>query len=127
MLSLRFFNDYFNVATILSSITSTKVASVTLFIWKCPFPNDLDDFSLRWVKLENALYRLTGLKQRTKSVGKVVLDVYFDDEKLAIEMLRLSERGEFMPRFQQVGMLNVKMQAVDLNRAMSSIMLEAFK
>lgn len=60
-------------------------------------------------------------------MGKVVLDVYFDDEELAIEMLRLSERGEFMPRFQQVGMLNVKMQAVDLNRAMSSIMLEAFK
>jgi len=126
-LSLRFFNDYFDVSTILSSITSTKIDSVTLFVWECPFPNVLENFSLRWIKIENALCRLSGLKKGSESVGDIVLDVYLDDEECADEVLRLLERGEFMSRFREGGVANVKMQPVDLNRAMLSIVPEEFR
>ena len=125
-LSLRFYNDYFDVLTILSSVTSTKINSATLFVWECPFPDDLVDFTLRWSKIENALCRLWELKKGTESVGGVVVEVYFDRGGLADEVLRLSGRGEFMPRFQEGGVVNVWTQPVDLNRAMASIMPEGF-
>jgi len=126
-LSLRFFNDYFDVSTILSSITSTKITSVTLFVWECPFPEDIDNFSLRWIKIETALCKLSELKKRSESVGEIVLDVYLDDEECAVEVLRLSERGVFMPQFREKGLVNVWMQPIDLNRAMLSIVPEEFR
>jgi len=41
--------------------------------------------------------------------------------------LRLSGRGEFMPRFQEGGVVNVRTQPVDVTRAMASIMPEGFR
>jgi len=126
-LSLRFYNDHLDVLTILSSITSTKINSVTLFIWECPFPDDLEYFSLKWMKIESALCRLWELKKGTESAGVVVVDVYFDRVGLGDEFLRLSGKGEFMPRFQEGGVMNVRTQPIDLNRAMASIMPDGFK
>ena len=125
-LSLRFYNDYFDILAILSSITSTRMNSVTLFVWECPFPDDLEYFSLRWSKIENALCRLWELKG-TGSADMVVVDMYFDLVGLGDEVLRLSRRGEFMPRFQEGGVLNVRTQPVEVNRAMASIMPEGFR
>lgn len=99
---------------------------MTLFIWECPFPGNLDTFSLRWVKIENALCRLAELKG-TESTGGVVLDVYFDDKEPANEVLRLAERGEFMPRFQERGVVNVCTERMDLQRAMLRIVPEEFR
>lgn len=125
-LSLRFYNDYFDVLTILSSITSTRISSVTLFVWECPFPHDIENFSLRWLEIENALCRLWELKKGAESTGGVVLNVHFDDEGIANEVLRLSGGGEFLSRFREGGVVNVGTQPVDSNRAMSSIMPEGF-
>ena len=111
-LSLLFSDDHFNAPTILSSITSTKVTSVTLFIWQCPLPNGLNDFSLRWMEIENALCRLTELKRGTGFVPEIVLDVHFDHKQVANEVSRLLERGEFMPRFQKGGVVNVILSTV---------------
>lgn len=123
-LSLRFFDDYFDVLTLLSSVTSTKIDTVTLFVWECPFPDDLDHFPLRWLGVENALCRLWELKKGTESVGRIVVDVHFDDAELAGEVSKLFGRGEFMPRFQEGGVVNIGMQPVGLNCAMASIMPE---
>ena len=100
---------------------------MTLFIWDFPSPGDLDGFSLRWTKVENALCRLTELKKRAKSLDEVVLDVYFDDEELATEVSMLSEGGGFMPRFREGGVVNIRTQPVDLTLAMLSIVPEEFK
>lgn len=124
-LSLRFFNDYLDVLTILLSITSTKIDSVTLFAWECPFPDDLENFSLRWFKIEDALCRLWELKKGSESGGGVMVDVYFDGAELADEVSRLSRRGEFMPRFQEGGILNIGM--CDYNRAMAGIVPKEFR
>lgn len=124
-LSLRFFNDYFDVLNTLSSITSTKINSVTFFVWECPFPDDLGEFSMRWLKIENALCRLWELKRGIEPVGGVVVDMHFDDAKLADEVSRLSGRGEFMSRFQEGGVLNVRM--LDSSRAMAGVMPEEFR
>ena len=126
-LSLRLYNDYLDVLAILSSITSTKINSVTLFVWECPFPDDLGSFSLKWLEIENALCRLWELKKGTESVDVVVVDVHFDCAGLGDEVLRLSGRGEFMPRFQEGGVVNVGTRPVDVNRAMASIMPEGFR
>ena len=126
-LSLRFYNDYFDVLTIISSITSTKIKSLTLFVWECPFPDDPEYFSLKWLKIENALCRLWELKKGTELADMVVVDVHFDRVGLGDEFLRLSGRGEFMPRFQEGGVMNVRTQPIDLNRAMASIMPEGFR
>ena len=123
-LSLRFFSDYSDVLAILSSITSAKINSVTLFIWECPFPDDLDNFSMRWLKIENALCRLWQLKRGTEYMGEVVLDVHLDEKKLAEEVFRLSERGEFMPRFQEGGVVKVRRQPIDLDRPPFSVVPE---
>ena len=123
-LSLRFFNNYFDVLTLLSSVMSTKIDSVTLFAWECHFQDDLDTFSLRWLGIENALCRLWELKKGTESVGRIVLDVHFDNAKLADKVSKLLGRGEFMPRFQEGGVVNIGMQPVGLNCAMASIMPE---
>jgi len=87
-LSLRFHNDYFDVLAILSSITSTKMNFVTLFVWECPFPDDLEYFSLKWLRIENALCRLWELKKGIKSVDVVAVDLYFDCVGLGDEVLR---------------------------------------
>lgn len=80
------------------------------------------------MKIENALCRLSGLKKGTGSVGEIVLDVYLDNGKCTDGIPRLSERGEFMPRFRREGgVVNVKMQPVDLNRAMLSIVPDEFR
>jgi len=71
--------------------------------------------------------RLTELKKRAESVGEVVLDIFFDKEELAIEVVGLLGRGEFMPRFREGGAVNVKTQPMDLNGAMLSIMPEEFR
>ena len=128
-LSLRFYNDndYFDVLTILSSVTSTKITSVTLFVWGCPSPDSLGYFSLRWLKIESALCRLWELKKGTEPAGGVVVDVRFDRGGLADGILRLSERGEFMPRFQEGGVVNVRTQPIDLKRVMDSITPEGFR
>lgn len=94
---------------------------MTLFIWECPLPGNLDTFPLRWVKIEDALCRLTELKKRTEPVGEVVLDVYFDEKEPANEVLRLAERGEFMPRFQERGVVNVRTERMDLKCAMQRL------
>lgn len=99
------------------------INSVNHFIRGCPFPDDLDDFSLRWM-IGNALRRLTGLKKRTESPSEAVLDVYLDDKGLASGVSMLSGRGDFMPRFQGKGVINVRTQPMDLNRAMLSILPE---
>ena len=120
-LSLRFLNDHLNVFTILSSITSTKIKSITLIIWECYYPDDLENFCFRWMKIENALCRLSELRKGTESGGELVLNVHFDDERVANQVFGFAGRKEFMPRFQEGGLINVETQGVDLNRAMSNI------
>lgn len=71
--------------------------------------------------------RLWELKKGTESEGVVVVDVYFDREGFGDEFLKLSRRGEFMSRFQEGGVVNVRMQPIDLNRAMASITPEGFR
>jgi len=66
------------------------------------------------------------LKKRAESVDEVLLDVYFDKEELATEVVGLSERGEFMPRFREGGVVNVKTQPMYLNGAMLWIVPEEF-
>ena len=56
-----------------------------------------------------------------------MLDVYFDDKEPANEVLRLAERGEFMPRFQERGVVNVCTERMDLQRAMLRIVPEEFR
>ena len=56
-----------------------------------------------------------------------MVDVYFDREGFGDEFLKLSRRGEFMSRFQEGGVVNVRMQPIDLNRAMASITPEGFR
>ena len=67
------------------------------------------------------------MKKGTESVGGVVVDVYFDDGGIAGEVLRLLERGEVMSRFQEGGVVNVRMDPIDLYLAMVSITPEEFR
>jgi hypothetical protein len=99
---------------------------MTLFVWECPFPDDLNNFFLRWLSIENGLCRLWELKKGTRSAGEVVLDLCFDDG-FADEVLRSSERGEFMPRFQEVGTVNVRKQPMDLDRSPFTVAPEDFR
>ncbi|KAF9778967.1 hypothetical protein BJ322DRAFT_1173063 [Thelephora terrestris] len=126
-LSLRFVRNNPDVATILSSITSTKIDSVTLIIWDCYYPNDLENFCSRWTSIENALCRLSGLRRRAECEGKVVLNVHFVDRRCAIDVLGLAERGEFMPRFQEGGVVKVETRTKDVNHVVSSIVPEEFR
>jgi hypothetical protein len=116
-LSLRFFSHYFDVLAILSSITSNEMTFVTLFVWEFPSPDDLDNFSLKWLKIENALCRLWELKKGTESVGEVALNVYLDNEKLTDEISELLKRGKFMPRLQEGGVMSVRIRTIDLSRS----------
>lgn len=71
--------------------------------------------------------RLSELKKGSGSGGEVVLNIHFDDERLANEVTGYVERKEFMPRFQEGGRVNVEAQRMDLNRAMSNIVPEEFR
>lgn len=64
------------------------------------------------MEIENALCRLTELKKGTGFVPEIVLDVHFDHKQVANEVSRLLERGEFMPRFQKGGVVNVILSTV---------------
>ena len=111
---------------ILSSIVSTKVDSVTLIVWGCQYPNDLEDFCSRWTEIENALCRLSELRERAECGGKVVLNVHFDNEAFAGEVFSFAKRGEFFSRFQDVGVVEVETGVMDMNRAISRVMPEEF-
>ena len=65
-LSLRYLDDHHHTLMILSPIVSTEVDSVTLIVWGCQYPNDLEDFCSRWMEIENALCRLSELKDATE-------------------------------------------------------------
>ena len=126
MLSLRFLHDHPNAVAMLSSVTSTKIQSVTLIVWGCLYPDDLDNFCLRWTQIENALCRLSELRKGKESGREVVLNVHFDDERLANEVSGFVGGREFMPRFQERGLINVELEQMDSNRAMSIIAPEEF-
>lgn len=53
-----------------------------------------------------------------------MLNVYFGDERFASEVSGFTERREFMPRFQERGLVNVKVERMDLNRAVSTFVPE---
>lgn len=126
-MTLRFLTDNPNVAAMLSSITSTEINSVALIVWDFCYPEDLDDFCLRWTSIENALCRLSGLKKEAECGGKVVLNVYFNDERFASEVSRFAERGEFLPRFREGGVLKVETRRMDVNHPTLSIVPEEFR
>ena len=126
VLSLQFLNDHPNVLAMLSSITSTKINSVTLIVWGCSYPHDLENFCFRWTQIENALCRLSELRKRLESGGKVVLNVCFDDERLANEVSEFVGGREFMPRFQERGVIKVELEPMGPNRAMSIIVPPEF-
>ena len=111
----------------LSSIVSTKVDFVTLIVWGCQHPNDLGDFCSRWAQIENALCRLSELKDRAGCGDKVILNVHFDNEAFAGEVFGFARRGEFLPRFQEVGVVHVKTELMDMDRAMSRMMPAEFR
>lgn len=50
------------------------------------------------------------------------MNVHFDDERVANEVHGFAQRGEFMPRFQEGGVVNVERQAMDINLAMSKLL-----
>lgn len=56
----------------------------------------------------------------------MVLNVHFDDERVANEVSGFAERKEFMPRFQEEGQVNVETQRMDLNRAMANMAPEQY-
>ena len=106
-LSLQDSNAHNHAHMILSSVVSTKVNTVTLVVWTFQYQKGLEDFCLRWMKIENALCRLSNQKERAGSGGKIVLNVNFDDQLFANRVSIISERGELLPRFQEVGVVNV--------------------
>ena len=124
---MRFLNDHHIVLAILSSITSAKIDTITFIIWECYYPDDLEGFCLRWAKIENALCRLSELKERAECGGRVVLNVHFDDGRCAREVSGSAERGEFMPRFQEGGVVNVETRPMDVDQAMAMITPEEFR
>lgn len=77
--------------------------------------------------IENALCRLSELRDGTESGGEVVLNLHFDDERFAEEVSAFVGRREFMPRFQEGGLVNVEAQRMGLDRAMSNIVPEEFR
>lgn len=79
------------------------------------------------MKIENALCRLSELRKGAESGGKIVLNVHFDDERLANEVSGFTERREFMAQFQEGGLINVEAQQMSLNLAMSNIVPEEFR
>ena len=79
------------------------------------------------MEVENALCRLSELRKGAKSGGEVVLNLYFDDEIFAMGVSEFVERREFMPRFQERGLINVEPQRITLDRAMSIIVPEEFR
>jgi hypothetical protein len=111
----------------LSSIVSTKVNSVTLIVWGCQYPKDLRDFCSRWTRIERALCRLSELKERAGCGRKVSLNIHFDNEVFADYVFEFAKRGEFLPWFQEVGVVNVETQLMDVDRAMSRMMPEEFR
>ena len=82
---------------------------------------------MRWAKIENALCRLSELKERAECGGRVVLNVHFDDGRCAREVSGSAERGEFMPRFQEGGVVNVETRPMDMDQAMAMITPEEFR
>lgn len=79
------------------------------------------------MKIETALCRLSELKKGAGPGGKVVLNVHFDDERLMNEVHGLVEGGEFMPLFQEGGVVKVGRQQIGMSQAMSNIMPEEFR
>ena len=71
--------------------------------------------------------RLSELKERAGCGDKVVLDVHFDNEDLAGEVLGFAKRGEFLPRFQEVGVVNVETEPMCIERAILWMMPEQFR
>ena len=70
--------------------------------------------------------RLSELKERVGCGDKVILNVHFDNEAFAGEVFGFARRGEFLPRFQEVGMVHVKTELIDMDRAMSRMMPAEF-
>ena len=79
------------------------------------------------MKIENALCRFSKLKERAGCGGKVVLNASFDDELFANRVSKISERGEFLPQFQEVGVVNVDTRPMGVDPTMSMIMPEEFR
>ena len=59
--------------------------------------------------------------------GKIVLNVNFDDELFANRVSIISERGELLPQFQEVGVINVDTRPTGVDPTMSMIMPEEFR
>ena len=110
-LSLRSLINHPAVVKILSSITSTKIDSVTFIVWQCYYPhNGLRNFCPKWIEIDKALCRLSELREGTESGGEVVLNLHFDDEGLAEEFSEFLENRELMPLFQELGLINIEVQ-----------------
>ena len=56
-----------------------------------------------------------------------MVDMYFDDAGIAGGILMLSERGEFMPRFQEGGVVNVRTEPIDSRLALVNLTPEEFR
>ena len=57
----------------------------------------------------------------------MVLNVYFDDERYAKGVSWYVKRGEFMPRFQEGGVVNVETRPIYMNQAITSVTPEEFR
>ena len=82
---------------------------------------------MRCARIENKLCRLSELRERTECGGRVVLNVYFDDERYAKGVSWYVKRGEFMPRFQEGGVVNVETRPIYMNQAITSVTPEEFR
>ena len=67
------------------------------------------------------------MKKEAECGGKVVLNVYFNDERFASEVSRFAERGEFLPQFREGGVLKVETRRMDVNHPTLSIVPEEFR
>jgi hypothetical protein len=126
-LSLRYLDDHHGTSTILSSIVSTKVDSVNLIFWGFPSSNTLKNLRSGWTEIEDALCRLSGLKKSAGCGSEVVLNVHFDNWTLANQVFGFAETGEFLSRFQEVGVVNVHTRPMKENDAVSMMMPEEFR
>ena len=126
-LSLRYLDDHHGSPAILSSIASTKVDSVTLIFLGFPNSTALKNLRSGWTEIEDALCRLSELKKRAGCGGEVVLNVHFDNGTLANQVLKFAERGEFVSRFQEVGVVNVHTRPMREDHAVLMMMPEEFR
>ena len=103
-LSLRYSNSH-DILAVFSSIVSTKLNSIALIFCDSEFIGD-EASRLRWGLLEEALCRLSELR-RSWDGGRITLNVYSDDELFVNNTSELAGRGEYLPLFQEVGVVNV--------------------